>query len=211
MRIRCGSSFLFPLLYSSLLLLILFLPVPSAATGDGNGRRAEKSGATSYEYRRTEVSVEIPDVTLVRTDGTRVSLRKILSDGRPVMAQFIFSTCPTICPVMSAVFATVREELGPERKNLRMVSFTIDPEHDTPEVLGKYAKLFDADEEWFFLTGSFSDITTVQRAFGAYDGNKMNHAPYTFMRQSPGSPWVRVDEIMSAEDIGREAREMLGK
>ena len=182
MRIRCGSSFLFPLLYSSLLLLILFLPVPSAATGDGNGRRAEKSGATSYEYRRTEVSVEIPDVTLVRTDGTRVSLRKILSDGRPVMAQFIFSTCPTICPVMSAVFATVREELGPERKNLRMVSFTIDPEHDTPEVLGKYAKLFDADEEWFFLTGSFSDITTVQRAFGNLPGTGWQKLTRLFLR-----------------------------
>jgi protein SCO1 len=211
MRKRCGSSFLLFLSYPALLLLILFLSMPAAAKGEEDARSPGKREAAPYDYARSEVSVEIPDVTLVRTDGTRLSLRKILSDGRPVMAQFIFSTCPTICPVMSAVFATVREELGPERKNLRMVSFTIDPEHDTPEVLGEYARLFGADEEWFFLTGSFADMTTVQRAFGAYDGNKMNHAPYTFMRKSPGSPWVRVDEIMSAEDLGREAREMLGK
>ena len=70
------------------------------------------------EYPRTEVSVEIPEVTLTRTDGIRVPLRKLLSDGKPVMVQFIFTTCTTICPVMSAVFATVREELGPGRKDL---------------------------------------------------------------------------------------------
>jgi protein SCO1/2 len=163
------------------------------------------------EYPRTEVSVEIPEVTLTRTDGIRVPLRKLLADGKPVMVQFIFTTCTTICPVMSAVFATVREELGPERKDLRMISFTIDPEHDTPAILGEYAKLFDADEEWIFLTGSHSDIVSVERAFGEYAGNKMNHAPLTFLRPSPGSRWVRIEEIVSAEELGREAREMLRK
>lgn len=194
MKTRCGKD---PGTVAAILALVLLVAFPA--------------GPAAAEYPRTEVSIDIPDVTLVKTDGTHVSLRKVFSDGKPVMVQFIFATCPSICPVMSAVFGTVREDLGVERKNLRMVSFTIDPEHDTPAVLGEYAKLFDADEEWFFLTGSFSDITAVQRAFGAFERNKMNHAPLTFLRASPGSPWVRIGEIVSAEDLGREARAMMGK
>ena len=211
MRFQCGSIRRISLMCMFLVPLVLFPFGRQSAAGNRGGTDAEKSGETPREYKRSVVSIEVPDVTLVRTDGIPVSLREVMSDGKPVMVQFIFATCPSICPVMAAVFATVREELGPDRKNLRMVSFTIDPEHDTPEVLGEYAKLFDADEEWIFLTGSFSDITTVQRAFGSYERNKMNHAPYTFMRKSPDSPWIRIDEIMSAEDLGREAREMIGK
>lgn len=211
MRLRCGSIRRFSAMLLSLSLLVLFPMGQNAAAGDRGDTKTDRSRETSHEYRRSVVSIDVPDVTLVRTDGKRVPLRAVLSDGKPVMAQFIFTTCPSICPVMAAVFATVREELGPDRKNLRMVSITIDPEHDTPEVLGEYAKLFDADEEWIFLTGSFPDITAVQRAFGSYERNKMNHAPYTFLRKSPDSPWIRIDEIMSAEDLGREAREMLGK
>jgi len=160
-------------------------------------------------YPRSVVSIDIPDVTLVGTDEGRIPLRSVLDAGKPVMVNFIFTTCPSICPIMSAVFATVREKLGKDRDRLRMVSISIDPENDTPAVLRGYAGRFDADAGWLFLTGSYPDIVAVQEAFGTWQRNKMDHAPYTFFRRSSESPWIRVEGILSAEELGKEAGELL--
>ncbi len=183
-----------------LLLPLIHPDARSSAADAGGGQRV----------RIAEVSVNVPDVALKGTDGRTVSLRAALDDGRPVMLQFVFTTCPTICPLLTGIAARTRQDLGKERERIRAISITIDPEHDTPSVLRKYAAIFDADPDWMFLTGSLPDVVAVQRAFGAYRGNKMNHAPYTFLRRSPRDPWVRVDGIVHAEVLEREVRKILG-
>jgi len=186
------------------LLLLLLSVSPSSAQdrrgGDGRGDPGAKI---------TEVAVAVPDVTLTGTDGRPVPLRAVLGDDRPVMLQFIFTTCPTICPLLTGIAARVREDLGKDREKIRAVSITIDPEHDTPAVLREYAANFEADPGWMFLTGRLPDVVAVQRAFGSYLGNKMNHPPYTFLRRSPRDPWVRVDGIVHADVIEHEARKLL--
>jgi protein SCO1/2 len=147
--------------------------------------------------------VEIPDLTFVRMDGARVGLRDELSSGKPVMLNFIFTTCTTICPVMSATFAQVQENLGAERDRVRMVSISIDPEHDTPSRLREYAVRHEAGPEWHFLTATPATVEAAQKAFGAYRGNKFNHAPLTFLRGSHEARWVRVAGLTSAEDLER--------
>jgi protein SCO1/2 len=185
-------------------LLLLLLPAGRLSAADGSG-----SGDRGSGYRITEVAVVVPDVTLTGMDGRPAPLRAVLGDDRPVMLQFIFTTCPTICPLLTAITATVREDLGKDRGKIRAISITIDPENDTPAVLREYAANFDADPEWRFLTGSYKDIVLVQKAFGSYLGNKMNHPPYTFLRRSPRDRWVRIDGIGHADVLVREARKLL--
>ena len=62
----------------------------------------------------------------------RVNLPKELDNGRPVVPNFIYTPCPGICPMMSAVFSQFRDRLGSERYRAPMVSISIDPERDTP-------------------------------------------------------------------------------
>jgi protein SCO1/2 len=171
--------------------------------------RRSADGREDPGYKITKVAIDVPDVTLTGTDGRPVPLRAVLGDDRPVMLQFIFTTCPTICPLLTGIAARVREDLGKDREKIRAVSITIDPEHDTPAVLREYAANFEADPDWMFLTGRLPDVVAVQRAFGSYLGNKMNHPPYTFLRRSPRDPWVRIDGIVHADVIEREARELL--
>jgi protein SCO1/2 len=185
-------------------LLLLLLPAGRLSAADGGG-----SGGREAGYKITEVAIAVPDVALTGTDGRPVPLRFVLGDDRPVMLQFIFTTCPTICPLLTGIAARVREDLGKDREKIRAISITIDPEHDTPAVLREYAANFDADPDWMFLTGRLPDVVAVQRAFGSYLGNKMNHPPYTFLRRSPRDPWVRVDGIVHADVIEREARKLL--
>ena len=187
------------------LLLPLLLPADRLSAADGGDMGGRGPG-----YRITEVAVAVPDVTLTGTDGRPVPLRAVLGEDRPAMLQFIFTTCPTICPLLTGVAARVREDLGKDREKIRAVSITIDPEHDTPAMLREYAANFEADPDWMFLTGRLPDIVAVQRAFGSYLGNKMNHPPYTFLRRSPRDPWVRIDGIVHADVLEVETRKMIG-
>jgi len=158
---------------------------------------------------RSTTEVELPDVTLVRDDGATVPLRKEIDDGRPVVLNFVFTTCASICPVMSQIFAQLQDKLGPERSKVHMVSISIDPEQDTPPRLASYARQFHAGPQWRFYTGSVEASVATQRAFDAYRGDKMNHTPATFLRAAPGRSWVRIDGFASSEDLAREVRELV--
>lgn len=161
------------------------------------------------DLRRSEHCYELPDLSLVNADGEQVSLQAVLDAPQPVMLNFIFTTCTTICPVQSAAFRQVQQQLGAERDQVRMISITIDPEHDTPRRLQAYAERFEAGPQWQFLTGNLADIVVVQKAFNAYRGNKMSHEPLTLLRASPDASWVRLDGMASASDIVREYRQLV--
>lgn len=159
-------------------------------------------------YTRSLVDYTIPEVKLTRADGSVVPLRSELEAAGPIMVNFIFTTCTTICPVLSATFARVQELLEDDARKVRMISISIDPEQDTPEKLRQYAAKFKAAPGWHFLTGTLTDSIKVQRAFDAYRGGKMNHRPLTFMRASAENPWVRLEGLAGADDIVREYREL---
>ncbi|HXL33729.1 MAG TPA: SCO family protein [Gemmatimonadales bacterium] len=81
---------------------------------------------------RTTAEYKLPKVQLVRDDGRTVYLAEELDDGRPVVLDFIYTSCTTICPVMSGIFAQLQTKLGSEPDQVHMVSISIDPEQDTP-------------------------------------------------------------------------------
>ena len=139
----------------------------------------------------------------------RVSLHSELAADRPIMLNFIYTTCTTICPVLSATFSQAQSELEVETMRPRLVSITIDPEHDTPSKLRDYARKIDAGPDWRFLTGELGAIIAIQQAFDAYRGDKMSHMPLTFLRVTPKDPWVRLDGFTSAADLAREYRDLL--
>lgn len=161
------------------------------------------------DYRRAMAEYRLPDVTLTAANGTPVRAVDALAAGRPVMLNFIFTSCNTICPILSATFAQVQAQLGPEAAQLRFVSISIDPEQDTPATLATYARRYGADGNWQFLTGDREDIITLQRAFDAYRGNKMSHQPLTFMRPRAGAAWLRIEGFPRAADLVREYRALI--
>lgn len=157
-------------------------------------------------YRRSIHHYSVPDVTLVDMDGAYVHLPDALGGNSPTMVNFIFTSCTTICPVLSMTFSQSQELLAAELGDLTMISISIDPEHDTPDRLRAYAKRHDAGDRWRFLTGSRSDILAVQKAFDAYRGSKMSHEPFTLLHASADAPWVRLEGFAGAADLVAEYR-----
>src|SRR5579871_6938478 len=147
------------------------------------------------------ISYSIPPVRLVREDGKVVSLADELNDGRPVVLNFIYTTCSSICPLMSQVFAEFQRQLGAESDRVHLMSISVDPEEDTPARLRDYARKFHAGPGWQHYTGTLEASLTAQQAFSVWRGDKMSHAPVTFMRVAPDQPWLRIDGFATAEQL----------
>jgi protein SCO1/2 len=183
-----------------------------AHSGEHDAHAQHRAAAAGpHRYDRSLRSYRIPDVTLLDMTGARVALASALAGDTPVFLNFIFTSCTSICPVMSATFAEVQRQLGTDGRRVRMISISIDPEHDNPQRLSAFARKHGAGPDWRFLTGSSGDIVTVQSAFDAYRGNKMGHAPTTFLRASSADRWVRIDGLASAADLVAEYRRAVAK
>ena len=151
----------------------------------------------------------IPAVRLVREDGKVVSLPDEMNDGRPIVLNFIFTTCSTICPMMSSLFAQFERRLGTDADQVHLMSISIDPEQDTPARLLEYARKFHAGREWQHYTGTLEASLAAQRAFDAYRGGKMSHTALTLMRAAPGKPWLRIEGFVTADELVRDYRGLL--
>ena len=183
--------------------LLLLAPLHAQAH-DATGKNA--APAVGSTYKRSITTYAIPDVVLTDADEKPVRLRHLLASRDPVMVNFTFTTCSTICPVMTRVFSEVPARLGSDARPLRMISISIDPENDTPLQLKAYARSLKATERWKFLTGPTQDIHSVLRAFDTYRGNKMNHEPVTLIRAADGTSWVRIDGFASPDELVSEYR-----
>jgi protein SCO1/2 len=142
---RLGNSIVLGTVVASLLAVCLafVLPVPAAPRA---GQALGELGFPVGTFRLTERSGR----TVTDAD---------LAD-RVWVASFIFTRCPLSCPRISSVMKGLQPKLA--GTSVRLVSVTVDPEHDTPEVLAEYAKRFDADpDRWWFLTGPKDAIVTL--------------------------------------------------
>src|SRR5258708_3327493 len=94
--------------------------------------------ATAASVSRATVNYQTPAVTLVRADGQRVSLPHELDDGRPVLLNFIFTTCSSICPLTSRTLEEFQDKLAPEPARAHVTSISLDPEEGTQSPVAAY-------------------------------------------------------------------------
>jgi protein SCO1/2 len=107
--------------------------------------------------------------TLVASDGTIVTDQTYR--GRWLLVFFGFTFCPNTCPTTLLEIAAALERLGPDAAKLQPLFITVDPQRDTPDVVGSYVRSFDP--RIVGLTGSTQQIAAVAEAYGAY------YAPHT--------------------------------
>jgi protein SCO1 len=177
------------------------LATMSAGSTEAPDPHAAHRHAMTENVTRREVAYRLPNVQLVRQDGKRMSLEEALGTDRPVVVNFVYTTCTTICPLSSQVFSQFEEQLAAEHRAVHLVSISIDPEQDTPARLTKYAHRFHAGPNWDHFTGTTEASVAVQRAFEVYRGDKMNHGAVTLLRAAHGSDWLRLDGFATADDL----------
>jgi protein SCO1/2 len=160
-----------------------------------------------HSSRAEEVKVavqagyRVPDARVVDTRGRTLRLPGPIDADVPLLVNFIYTTCSTICSTQTATLAEVQRQLAGRGDKARFVSFTIDPDNDTPQRLAEFARRFSIERDWEFLSGDFDELLRVQRAFDVYRGSKVNHPPVVLMRRSPRAPWVRVEGFPTPSDL----------
>jgi cytochrome oxidase Cu insertion factor (SCO1/SenC/PrrC family) len=98
----------------------------------------------------------VPAFVLTERNGRRVTREALQS--RVWVTNFFYTRCPDVCPLQSTKIAGLQQDFA-DHRDVRLVSISIDPEHDTPDVLQDYAQKFGADSDrWLFLTGEKTAI-----------------------------------------------------
>ena len=115
---------------------------------------------------RRELNVLIDNFALTDQDGAGVEFRKLR--GRPLVINFMYTSCPDICPLLTASLKILRSRMTPvETEGIPFLSITTDPEIDSPKVLKAYSKRHEADApNWSWLTGEPRDLAPVWQGFG---------------------------------------------
>jgi len=167
---------------------------------------APKPVKSKGAYARSVKHYTVPAVTLLNQDGKRVNIKSLVDSGKPVIVNFIYTTCTTICPVLSASFTNLRKELGADLDKYQFISISIDPEHDRPEQMKKYLSRFTNQKGWDFLTGSREDIGRVLKAFDAVVADKMSHEPLYLLRGKHSDEWVRIKGLTWSTDLLNELK-----
>jgi protein SCO1 len=118
------------------------------------------------EIGRKATQTAVPEFTLVDQNGK--PFRSATSRGKIVLATFVFTTCPDVCPLLTAKFAAIQRTLQEKKvDDYLLLTITTDPERDTPAALKSYAEQFKADfNHWLFLTGSEQELAKVWKGFG---------------------------------------------
>jgi protein SCO1/2 len=118
------------------------------------------------EIGKKAVQTVVPDFTLMDQDGKPFQFAK--ARGKLILLTFVFTTCPDLCPLLTAKFAAIQRSLEDEKRDdYLLLSITTDPERDGPGALKSYGESYKADfRHWLFLTGSRGQLKKVWDAFG---------------------------------------------
>jgi len=158
---------------------------------------ATKDTAAPNAENSTAGPARIPDVPVLDQNGKHLNFYTDLVKGKVVAINFIFTTCTTICPPLTATFRRVQQELSSQSVPAKLISVSVDPVIDTPERLRDFAAKFKADPDWTFVTGEKSDIDTLLRALGVAVADKNDHTPMVLVGNDLSGSWTRTYGLSS--------------
>ncbi len=154
-----------------------------------------------------------PNVRLRTQDGREVRFYDDLVKGKLVVIDFMFTTCTELCPRGTENLARVQEILGNRLgRDVFLVSITVDPGHDTPEVLGQYAARYHARPGWVFATGAPADIDLIREKLGAYaDDDRASHTGMLVYGNDATGSWARMPVTLTPTTIASSLLRLLSE
>lgn len=156
-------------------------------------------------------TVRLLDLELVNQDGEPVRFARDVIGDRVVVMDFVYTTCTTVCPVLSAVFGQLQGRLG-ERlgRDVFLVSVSVDPIRDTPSRLQAYAAQHQAGPGWIWLTGDKPAVDRVLEGLGAYAPNYEDHPPMVLVGDGKSGNWTRFFGFPGPDQLLAKVDELVG-
>jgi len=171
--------------------LALAVATPAIEWGGGAASADEPVFATSRALGQEPVPRPVPDFALTDQVGRRVRWREYT--GKVVLVNFITTECKTICVQVTRELRGLQQALGARMgREVVFVSVGLDPAHDTPGALRRFARRYDVDfNGWAFLSGTAAELESARHAFGAFavrvargsgrNGYDLEHTTVTYL------------------------------
>lgn len=147
-----------------------------------------------------------PNAPLLTQDGKTVRFYDDVLKNKVVLINFMFTSCPGICPPMTANLARVQALLDPR---VQMVSISVDPETDTPAALKKYAGQFSIAPGWLFLTGSKENVAAVTKKLGGSGTDMDAHSTLLLAGNVATGDWKKLLAVAKPEEIAAAVAKLL--
>jgi protein SCO1 len=140
------------------------------------------------------------NLDVVDQDGRKLHFYDDVLKDHQVVISFFYTSCKEICPVSTARLARVNEILG-EKKNLRFVAISVDPENDTPDKLKPYAEAFGLGDNWLLLTGKPDNLKTIAARLGNREEFKEQHRNEIVLGNTATGEWSRNSAFIEPERL----------
>ncbi len=157
--------------------------------------------------KRGRISDRIPDIEVTNQHGETLHFFEDLVRDRIVVVNFMYTTCPKICPATTSNLVRLHEALGRLSSEVSFLSVSLDPELDTPEVLQRYWKAFGSHSGWHYLTGHYEEIELLRRRMGVYDldplidADKTQHSGLLTFGNDRDDRWVALPALSTIGDL----------
>lgn len=142
-------------------------------------------------------SARIANTRILDQNGKQLNFYDDLIKGKTVAINFIFTTCTTVCPPLTATFRKVQQTAAERGLDVKLVSVSVDPVVDTPERLRAFAEKFKVDQDWTFVTGDKREMDLLLKSLGASVANKNDHTPMILIGNDSVDYWTRAYGLSS--------------
>lgn len=172
------------------------------------------SGSQASDTQTRYGANYFPNFTLTTQDGKQVRFYDDLLKDKIIAIDLIYTTCKYNCPVETALLAQVQKTLGDQvGQDIFFYSISIDPKHDTPEVLKAYAEKFRVGPGWLFLTGKEDEIEAISKKLGLYSApdpsNADGHTPTLLIGNVAAGQWMRLSALDNPRFLARKLSELI--
>lgn len=178
-------------------------------------KQVSKPDATAAREDSQWANSQFPNVELITQDGKKVRFYDDLIKGKVVALELIYTTCKYNCPLETARLVQLQKLLGDRMgKDVFFYSISIDPEHDTPEILKAYMQKYHVGPGWTFLTGKETDIKLISKKLGLDklpNGNDPDgHTPSLLIGNEATGIWMRNSALDNTKFMAFKIQQMIG-
>ena len=171
----------------------VMLAAPAAMADEDPHAKHRAMMQQKSEPAAESAEIDLRDHLLVDQDGQELMFVSDVIGDNIVVMDFVYTTCTTICPVLSALFTQVQGQLGDAvGDEVMLVSMSVDPVRDTPQRLKAYSAKHRAGEGWLWLTGPKADVDDVLTGLGAYTSNYEDHPSMVLIGDGRTGEWKRL-------------------
>jgi len=193
----------------SLLATVLAAPCLAAADEDPHAKHRAMMQQKS-EPALESAEIDLRNRKVLDQDGREMEFVTEAIGDHIVVMDFVYTTCTTICPVLSALFTQVQTKLGSDvvGSEVRLISMSVDPIRDTPQRLKAYSAKHRAGEGWLWLTGGKPAVDDVLTGLGAYTSNFEDHPTMVLIGDAQTGEWKRLFGFPNPDRIVKIVNEL---